>query len=445
MKKVYQYIIIFLIFTIITSIYSIYVFGPDPDEIWNFGFAYNILNGLIPYKDFNMIIPPLFAFTTVPIIAIFGQRLITLDIYSGIIVGLIITLMYKKINKRAFLLYPLLILGYLPSYNLFSILLFTILILTNDTNNKNKDIYLGLIASLMFLTKQTIGMAILIPCLYYSKNKKKTIISFLIPNLIFLIYLIFNNALYNFIDYCFLGMFSFGKENGFLTINTIIIIFFCLYFIYKLIKTKFKNSSYFYGLMFQVVAFPMGDKLHFFMALLIVFYVLLINHKLTKMIYIYLMIFSYVTLISILTIKNINNKNYIEKENDIYYGKNLKQNVKQYMTNYKKSLEIADEIGYEEIIVLSNSAYFLKLSQHQTITKFDLINNGNMGYKGYKGYIEDIEEKCAKKDCLFITEKYQHTSPTHQTNKQLMEYPSKNYNLVYVVDNFYIYKGKIPE
>ena len=68
-----------------------------------------------------------------------------------------------------------------------------------------------------------------------------------------------------------------------------------------------------------------------------------------------------------------------------------------------------------------------------------------MGHKGYKGYIEDIEKRCANKDCLFITEKYQHTSPTNQTNKQLMEYPGKNYNLVYVVDNFYIYKGKISE
>lgn len=442
MKKIYQYIIIFLTFAIITSLYSIYIFGPDPDEIWNFGFAYNILNGLIPYKDFNMIIPPLFAFTTVPIIATFGQKIIIFDIYTGMIIGLIMTLMYKKINKKAFLLYPILILGYLPSYNLFSILLFTILIIINDTDSKNKDIYLGIIASLMFLTKQTIGATILIPCLYYSKNKIKTIISFLIPNLIFLIYLIFNNALFNFIDYCFLGMASFGKYNGFLTINTIIIILFCLFFVYKLIKTKFKNSSYFYGLMFQIIAFPMGDKLHFFMALLIIFYVLLINYKLKKTTYIYLIIFSYITFFLILTIKNINNNNYIEKENDIYYGKNLKQNVKQYMTNYKKALEIANNIGYEEIIVLSNSAYFLKLSQHQTITKFDLINNGNMGYKGYKGYIQDIEEKCNKKDCLFITENYEAKSKTNQTNKQLMEYPSKNYNLVYVIDNFYIYKGK---
>ena len=30
----------------------------DLDEIWNFNFANNIANGLIPYKDFNMVTMP---------------------------------------------------------------------------------------------------------------------------------------------------------------------------------------------------------------------------------------------------------------------------------------------------------------------------------------------------------------------------------------------------
>ena len=32
------------------------------DEIWNFNFARNIANGLIPYKDFNMVQTPLLPF-----------------------------------------------------------------------------------------------------------------------------------------------------------------------------------------------------------------------------------------------------------------------------------------------------------------------------------------------------------------------------------------------
>ncbi len=34
----------------------------DLDEIWNFNFARNIANGLIPYKDFNMLQTPLLPF-----------------------------------------------------------------------------------------------------------------------------------------------------------------------------------------------------------------------------------------------------------------------------------------------------------------------------------------------------------------------------------------------
>ena len=32
------------------------------DEIWNFNYARNIANGLIPYKDFNMLQTPLLPF-----------------------------------------------------------------------------------------------------------------------------------------------------------------------------------------------------------------------------------------------------------------------------------------------------------------------------------------------------------------------------------------------
>lgn len=34
----------------------------DLDEIWNFNFARNIANGLIPYNDFNMLQTPLLSF-----------------------------------------------------------------------------------------------------------------------------------------------------------------------------------------------------------------------------------------------------------------------------------------------------------------------------------------------------------------------------------------------
>lgn len=442
MKKKYQYILIFLFFAITTFIYSFFISKVTGDEIWNYGFAYNIYNGLIPYKDFNMIITPFFAFSTIPIFLLLGSKLITFHIYVSIIVSLTILFMYLKIGKQAFLVYPFLLLGYLPSYNLFSVFLFSILILISDSKIKHKDICLGLIVSLTFLTKQTIGLTLLIPCIFYSKNKIKTIISFMIPNIIFLIYLLANNALYQFVDYCFLGMFSFSKENGYISLGTIIIIVCCLFFLYKLIKSKFQNSSYFYGLMFQIIALPMGDKFHFLMGLSVIIYVLLLNYKLPKVIFIYLLLFIYLTTTFIITI-NATRNNFeisLEKQHDLYIGRNIRTDIKNYIHNYEYSLEQAEKLEYDNLFVFSSHSYFLKLSQKQKLNKFDLINNGNMGYKAHIGYIEDIESICKKQSCVFIVEKIQ-DGKYNQTNKEILEYPQNHYELKYGIGQFEIYKN----
>ena len=43
------------------------------DEIWNFNFARCIANGLIPYKDFNIIQGPLLPMICGGLLKIFGQ------------------------------------------------------------------------------------------------------------------------------------------------------------------------------------------------------------------------------------------------------------------------------------------------------------------------------------------------------------------------------------
>ena len=55
-RKNRELIIIF----IVTLIYNLVIPELSLDEVWNYGFCYNVLNGLVPYKDFNMIITPLY-------------------------------------------------------------------------------------------------------------------------------------------------------------------------------------------------------------------------------------------------------------------------------------------------------------------------------------------------------------------------------------------------
>ena len=65
--------------------------------------------------------------------------------------------------------------------------LFSILILIDSSKIKNKDLIIGLLVGLTFLTKQTIGICLLIPCIFYSKHKIKSLIGFIYFNYLWFI------------------------------------------------------------------------------------------------------------------------------------------------------------------------------------------------------------------------------------------------------------------
>ena len=60
MNKKYKKIILFIVLIIVIIIYTMFISGISYDEIWEYGYGYNISIGLIPYRDFNMIVTPLY-------------------------------------------------------------------------------------------------------------------------------------------------------------------------------------------------------------------------------------------------------------------------------------------------------------------------------------------------------------------------------------------------
>ena len=48
-------LVLFNIMTMIMFIFTYFFHLATWDEIWNYGFSYNIAKGSIPYKEFNMI------------------------------------------------------------------------------------------------------------------------------------------------------------------------------------------------------------------------------------------------------------------------------------------------------------------------------------------------------------------------------------------------------
>lgn len=65
------------------------------DEVWNFSYGLNISNGLVPYKEFNMIVTPFSGFLTAAFIFIFGKNLTSMRLLTVILSVLISILSIK--------------------------------------------------------------------------------------------------------------------------------------------------------------------------------------------------------------------------------------------------------------------------------------------------------------------------------------------------------------
>ena len=85
-----------IIICILTLIFNLVCLTITGDEIWNYGFAYNIATGLIPYKDFNMIITPLFPILGAIFLSIFGKNLIVYHIFNALICTTIFSFIKKN-------------------------------------------------------------------------------------------------------------------------------------------------------------------------------------------------------------------------------------------------------------------------------------------------------------------------------------------------------------
>ena len=121
------------------------------DEIWNYNFARNIANGLVPYKDFNMLQTPLLPLINSIFLKLFGNELIVMRILAILLISGLFFIIYKIFKKLKvniiynliciFLLF-LLFKNYICiDYN-FSVLILTLILIYLELNMfiKNKNI-----------------------------------------------------------------------------------------------------------------------------------------------------------------------------------------------------------------------------------------------------------------------------------------------------------------
>ena len=86
----------FFISIFLFCVFYLYFFrNITDDELYNYGYAHNILNHLVPYRDFNMIVPPLFAYLCALFQFVLGDKLI---VYDSLVCGYEVDILSVFVN-----------------------------------------------------------------------------------------------------------------------------------------------------------------------------------------------------------------------------------------------------------------------------------------------------------------------------------------------------------
>lgn len=284
------------------------------DELWNYNFARNIADGLLPYKDFNMVQMPLLPLICGTILKLTFNELIVMRILAVLLTTAILYVTYKifetlKINKyisNIFIIGIYLLMGehFCIDYNFATLLIILITIyyeLKNLSKEKEilhinkKDFWLGILVGTSILFKQTTGLFFSVIFIFNKlllTSKKEDFIKVfkiicirllgvLIPVFVLVIYLSVNNIWNDFLDYTLFSLNTFsnkisylklingnyGTETGILSIIlpiTIIVMYFIS--VCKKIKTYQPKNIFIlfaYSVASFIVIYPISDSIHF--------------------------------------------------------------------------------------------------------------------------------------------------------------------------------------
>ena len=275
------------------------------DELWSFSFAKNINNGLLPYRDFNMITTPLSAFIQSLFLTWFGGGLLSSKIISLLTATIIFFLYFKlcilvgcnKINSAVASVFSAMFFSqhFIYNYN-YLVLLFLLCVIYLDVKISKSELNnyhllffefsIGFISALAVLTKQSTGFVIVIAILITALlNHKKTLILYrllglFIPAFAFFIYLLLNNIINDFLSYSVYGLAEF--QNNYISyfdflktglINFIIgmsIPIVLIFFTIKIIQSSPQNLTHLKIVVFccagLATIYPIADADHMYIA-----------------------------------------------------------------------------------------------------------------------------------------------------------------------------------
>ena len=434
----------------------------DLDEAWNYNTANAFAMRLIPYKQVSMITTPLLPMINSIFLKIVFTGIITYRIVMGIVFALIVLFIYLIIkelsNKKllsyicAFFIGTLLINKFLLDYNyLFLLIVLMIAFLEvrdlkkNENFNFNHNLCVGLLTGLAFLTKQTIGLLLIIVVIFevfiYMKKTgfdlKFTkfikligvrIFGMMLPITMFLIYLGVNGAFNDFINYAIKGVKEFSNSIPYYRLfdsndkvvsiisRLFIIVYIPLFitFILESIKNKKLNDELiniyvlaFCSIPVIAIIYPISDDFHLMVAsvcalIIIAYLFILVLKKIDgfikiDMFYKKLLLIGILVVIVLISFKNlIIERNINVKENVLVPFKHYEGiYVPKYLSN--RISDVTDKVrsysnsGRESIIIDAEAAiYDIVLNRYKK--NYDMLLIGNIGEHGVEKIINEIKD-----------------------------------------------------
>ena len=445
-EKIYNLLLLILIFLIVISIIILKPLD-DLDEIWNYNFARNIANGLVPYRDFNIVITPLLSAISGVILKLTFNELIIMRILASILCSTIMYMIYKvfralDIKKEVAIIFTFCI-GYLfkdifcIDYNYLSLLIALIIIYREIIfykkehefieNNKKQDLIIGILAGLAILTKQTSGILISIVVLgnklVFVRKKEQFIIYFksflyrfigiIIPTILVVLYLLINEAFSEFINYTILGILEFSNKIPYKTLMEldfigILSILVPIAIIYEWIKTicfEKDRKIYFllvYGMAIFVICFPISNKIHFMIGgtpiIIAIFYEIysltrkIINkiNKFKKLGFFILFMLEGLIIMSLIYYTYSNLYKYYLSRDSFSELNNftcipVSEKLQEQINNIDEYIK---KEGNVKILHSSAAIYMIPLDRYNK--DYDMFNKGNFGYNGETRLIEEI-------------------------------------------------------
>lgn len=442
------------------------------DEFWNYNFAKNVADGLLPYRDFNIVQTPLSAYIAGAFLSVFGKGLLVHRILGYFLAVSIFCTAYHlcvKISKTSFisiisvlLLFAVHYPYYIYNYNylsLFVLLLIFEVEICNEEGRAWKHILVGLLAGITLLFKQSTGALIVLAnffvCLYllkHSNHKRCAIISRAlvsgVPALIYVLYLLATGTFADFWEYAVKGIATFSHRTT--PIDLIIsgpgnIVFFIIIFIgyfmsFKSIRRNGKSNVLISILIFNIawlmVAYPLCDASHLLCLLVpltpaLFFSVRFKRYKDWEK-YVCIVIATVVCVIAITPFSAIGT-NYVFSDLNNYKGVVIESSVNERIKTISEYITKKNKEGYNvRIAADAASAYKIPINVYEK--DWDMLLVGNIGGNTIESLLSENDKT------LYLV--YKDSSVLNEQNYfELIDYIKDNYVKIEEVLNFDVYKA----